>query len=76
LDSGFKPSPTLGGGAGVAGGGSQDGIAEAKELHEASKYFSVTTDLLLDVADSGSIDNPVNRSWAERFYNALGAALE
>jgi hypothetical protein len=60
----------------AAGGGAPDGIAEAKELNEAGKCFSVTAEVLLDVADSGSIDDPVNRDKALRFYNALGAALD
>jgi hypothetical protein len=35
----------------------------------------ITPDILLDVADSGKIDDPVNWERAKRFYDALGAAL-
>lgn len=71
----LKPSPALGSAAGGVGDGTQDGVAEAKELNEAAKIFSVTADLLLDVAETGRIDDPANREKAIRFHEALGAAL-
>lgn len=52
------------------------GLDEAKELHEATKDFDVSVEMIVDIAEDGRLDSPEYREQARRLSKALAAALD